>query len=282
MSLTSLILKFAAPVPKPESYSRFLFVGPHPDDVEIGAGATAAKLARAGKQVTILVCLDGRYGDGLSGGVRGDDLARTRREEAVRAAARLGVKDVLFLGRLDGGVKAVTPEEAAEAEMLCDGGFYEMKDLVQGLADAVTRTQPEVIFGPDPLSRSECHPDHLNTGNAVRQIACFSPYPGIMSRYPAKAPEDGKAGAPVQAAAFYMTARPNRYIRTDGALLKAQLEAIAAHRSQFPAGSAELKSVSTYLRLRSFNFGLHRAGLHGEGFRVYGQTQMHCLPEAGE
>ena len=46
MSLTSLILKFAAPVPKPESYSRFLFVGPHPDDVEIGAGATAAKLAR--------------------------------------------------------------------------------------------------------------------------------------------------------------------------------------------------------------------------------------------
>ena len=44
MSLTSLIIKFAAPLPDIESFERFLFIGPHPDDIEIGAGATAAKL----------------------------------------------------------------------------------------------------------------------------------------------------------------------------------------------------------------------------------------------
>ncbi len=55
MSLTRLVLRFAAPVPQVESFQRYLFVGPHPDDIEIGAGATAAKLTAAGKQVTFLV-----------------------------------------------------------------------------------------------------------------------------------------------------------------------------------------------------------------------------------
>ena len=42
MSITKLALKFALPLPQLESYQRFLFIGPHPDDIEIGAGATAA------------------------------------------------------------------------------------------------------------------------------------------------------------------------------------------------------------------------------------------------
>ena len=47
MSLTRLALKFAVPAVKLEAYRRYLFIGPHPDDIEIGAGATAAKLAAA-------------------------------------------------------------------------------------------------------------------------------------------------------------------------------------------------------------------------------------------
>ena len=62
MSLTRFALRFAAPAPQVEQYERYLFIGPHPDDVEIGAGATAAKLAAAGKQITFLICTDGRYG----------------------------------------------------------------------------------------------------------------------------------------------------------------------------------------------------------------------------
>ena len=49
MGLTKFVLKFAVPVPKIESFERYLFVGPHPDDIEIGAGATAAKLAKKEK-----------------------------------------------------------------------------------------------------------------------------------------------------------------------------------------------------------------------------------------
>ena len=74
MSLTSFVLKLAAPIPDIESYDSFLFIGPHPDDIEIGAGATVAKLCAAGKRVGFLTCIDGRFGD-CNAPVQGDELA---------------------------------------------------------------------------------------------------------------------------------------------------------------------------------------------------------------
>lgn len=95
MSVTKLALKLAAPLPEPESFDRFLFIGPHPDDIEIGAGATAAKLASLGKAVCFLICLDGRYG---SDTIAPDKLIEIRKAEAVASAKMLGVLDVRFLG----------------------------------------------------------------------------------------------------------------------------------------------------------------------------------------
>ncbi len=99
MSILSFIIKKAAPVPKIENFDSYLFVGPHPDDIEIGAGATAAKLAAAGKKVTFLVCLDGRFGlENAGPSMTWEKLIDVRKEEAVRSAAALGVTDVRFLG----------------------------------------------------------------------------------------------------------------------------------------------------------------------------------------
>ena len=53
MSLTKAALHFAVPLPKLESFKRYLFIGPHPDDIEIGAGALAAKLAAAAERDSI-------------------------------------------------------------------------------------------------------------------------------------------------------------------------------------------------------------------------------------
>lgn len=256
MGLTKLILKFAAPLPKIESYERYLFIGPHPDDIEIGAGATAAKLAAMGKEICFLICTDGRFGDGNAPhNVKGQTLIDLRKEEAIRSAAMLGITDVRFLG-------------------LSDGGFYEMHELEQGIARVIGDFKPDVVFAPDPCVTSECHKDHLNVGNAARHLACFAPYPGIMEGY------DASSGN-VQALSFYMTAKPTRFVGTRR-FVKKQLSAIfECHTSQFPKGSAEGNSIRLYLKLRSIDFGLRSFKGCAEGFRVLGVTQMHCLPEAG-
>ena len=257
MGLTKTILKLAAPLPRLEEQKRFLFIGPHPDDIEIGAGATVAKLIDMGKEVRFLVCIDGRFGTvNAPEGLRGEKLVEVRRQEARNSAAKLGVSEVRFLN-------------------LKDGGFYEQQDLIIGIAKEVGDFQPDVIFAPDPCVTSECHRDHLNVGNAARQIACFAPYKEIMEEY-------GAASAPVKALAYYMTAKPTQYVKTSG-YLQRQLDAIfTCHLSQFPEGCGDAQSIPLYLKLRSIDFGIRSFKGCAEGFRVLGVTQMHCLPEAGK
>lgn len=251
MSILKLVLKAAAPLPDIEKFERYLFIGPHPDDIEIGAGATAAKVAAMGKSVCFLICLDGRYG---SETVPPEELVGIRKQEALASAKTLGVSDVRFLE-------------------LSDGGFYEFDELVHGIAQIVGDFKPDVIFAPDPCVTSECHADHLNVGNAARRIAYFAPYAGIMHEY-------GAETAPVAALAYYMTAKANRFVKTSGYLTK-QLDAIfTCHQSQFPGDSGD--AIKLYLKLRSATFGLRRLSPSAEGFRVLTQTHMHCLPEMGD
>lgn len=253
MSLVKTVLKFAAPLPKLEGFERFLFIGPHPDDIEIGAGATAAKLAAKGKKICFLICIDGRYGGEYAAP---EELIEIRRREAIASARALGVEDVRFLN-------------------LCDGGFYEKKDMLSGIASVIGDFKPEVIFAPDPDVSSECHIDHLNTGNCAKELAEFAPYKNIMARY-------GVDDAPVQALALYMTAKPSRYVNTTGFLEKQLSAVFDNHLSQFSKGSSEAASISLYLKLRAYNYGIHAFCKTAEGFRVLGTTHMHCLPEAGK
>ena len=256
MSLTSLALRFAAPAPQLEAFDRYLFLGPHPDDIEIGAGATAAKLAAAGKQVCFLICTDGRYGlENAPPGTTPEALIELRKAESLASARALGVEDVRFLG-------------------FSDGGFYGFEDLIKAAARVVGDFKPQVILAPDPDTSAECHVDHRNAGEASKHLAFFAPYPEIMAQY-------GASAADVQALAFYMTARPNRFVGTRG-LLQKQLQSVLCHRTQFTADAEAYQSIALYLKLRSLDFGLRSLKGRAEGFRVLGKTHMHCLPEAGK
>ena len=256
MSILSTIIRLAAPLPKITEAERFLFIGPHPDDIEIGAGATAARLAAEGKKVCFLICIDGRYGtDELREKLSPEALASRRREEAAASARMLGVEDVRFLS-------------------LCDGGFYSREELLNGIAGVIGDFQPEVIFAPDPHVTSECHPDHRNVGEAAMELALFAGNPGIMEKR-------GTRSAPVCAIALYMTAGANQFVGTEG-YLNRQLSAVFdCHRTQFPDGCGSAKAIRLYLRLRAADFGIRSLHRTAEGFRVLGKTQMHCLPEAG-
>lgn len=255
MGITKLALKFAAPFPKVQCFDKYLFVGPHPDDIEIGAGASVAALAAQGKSISFLICTDGRYGtNNIKEDISEEELIARRKDEAIRSAAALGVTDVHFLN-------------------LSDGGFYTLDEIVKGIASVISSFQPDIIFAPDPAPASECHIDHLNVGNAVRSLAVNSANPGIMKKLGAKA-------CALKALAFYMTAKPNVYMKTTG-FLKKQLDALFLnHLSQYPLSCPDRRALELYLKLRARDFGLRSFHITAEGFRMLGTIHMHCLPEA--
>lgn len=121
---------------------RVLVFSPHPDDETIGCGGTMRLHALRGDDVTVIVVTDGEKGFEHESK---PDYARTRRQEAVDAFARLGVREHVFLGLPDGGVTV--------SDSNCD--------LV---LDAIRRVDPDVIYCP---SSEELHCDHKATASLV-------------------------------------------------------------------------------------------------------------------
>ncbi len=253
MSLTSLIVNRVINLPKITSYSRFLFVGPHPDDIEIGAGALAAKLVRMGKHVSFVICTDGRFGT-ENMHMSANEMAEMRKQESLLAAEELGVKDVSFLG-------------------FSDAGFYDQKDLEKALLDKIFETQPEVIFAPDPCVKNECHKDHLIVGDIVRRISFFTGFENIMNEY-------GIEATDFKALGYYMTDKPNQFVKVSGDDFKKQLKSIfSCHVSQYPPMADTSAALESYLKVRSLDFGLRKFSAHAEGIRFLDKIRMHCLPE---
>ena len=119
MSFTKFIIDIAVKNPKIESYNNYLFIGPHPDDIEIGAGATVSKLKKLNKKVTFLICLDGRFGkENLKEDISCEQLIEIRKNECLESAKLLGVDNCLFLS-------------------LCDGGQYSDREVLEGIAKTI-------------------------------------------------------------------------------------------------------------------------------------------------
>ena len=118
--------------------ARILVLAAHPDDESFGAGGTLAGNAGKAEAIRVWIATDGTGQEGVAPeGVR--DYATRRREEAVRAAAILGLETPRFGGLRDrslAGDRAVL--EAAVAA--------ELEDF-----------RPDLVLCPSPV---EIHPDH--------------------------------------------------------------------------------------------------------------------------
>lgn len=119
---------------------RVVVVAAHPDDETIGAGGVAALHVRAGDPVTIVVLTDGR--GSRAGGLAPEEMAGRRHGELQRAAAALGVRDVVWLGFPEGEWEAAALQ-ARLAPLLAGG---------------------DVIYAPSCV---DFHPDHLRTARLV-------------------------------------------------------------------------------------------------------------------
>jgi len=125
---------------------RVLVLAPHMDDETIGCGGTLVRHVRAGARAHVVFLTDGRAGDGsaptVSTAARSEvqaQLVGTRRQEARRALAILGVDAISFLDAPDG---ALAQDRAVASR----------------LREILAAERPELIYLPHFV---EQHPDHV-------------------------------------------------------------------------------------------------------------------------
>jgi LmbE family N-acetylglucosaminyl deacetylase len=253
MSLSVWMLKRLVPIPKVDSGNVYVFVGPHPDDIEIGCGATVAKLVRLGKTVYFVVATDGGAG-AKNPETDVEALIRTRRNEASQSATVLGVAWKILAHP--------------------DGGRYEATGLAEELALLFLEWKADFAFSPDPDLPSEVHPDHKKVGLAVKEAVFLAANPLALVRR-------GYTVRHAQSAtlAFYYTGRPNRGWRLSRQDVLRQKDAIGKHVSQFPEGHPETVALFRYLNLQKRSAGIRFFTAFADRFRVLGPVHQHCFPE---
>lgn len=124
----------------------------HPDDAEFFAGATFAKWAADGADITFVLATSGDKGSPELD-MTSEKLVAIREEETKRAADVLGVNDVVFLRYID-------------------GELFPTLELRRDITRMIRLKKPDVIVTLDPTrfwygTRSINHPDHRAIGAAT-------------------------------------------------------------------------------------------------------------------
>lgn len=136
-----------------------LAIGAHPDDVELGAGATLAKMVASGKKVGIIDLTQGELG------TRG--TAETRKQEATEAAKILGV-------------------EVRENMKFRDGFFVNDEEHQMKLIEVIRKYQPEIVICNAVEDR---HIDHPKGAELVETSCFLSGLKRIETEFPAWRPK---------------------------------------------------------------------------------------------
>lgn len=131
---------------------RAMFVVAHCDDIEFVCAGTAARWVRDGYEVIYTICTDSSKGS-EDPEMSPQRLVQIRQEEQRRAAAIVGVTEVIFLGREDGALE-------------------DDPDLRRDLVRLIRRWRPERVVSGDPTMRYTPdgyvnHPDHIAAASAT-------------------------------------------------------------------------------------------------------------------
>jgi N-acetyl-1-D-myo-inositol-2-amino-2-deoxy-alpha-D-glucopyranoside deacetylase len=200
---------------------RLLFVHAHPDDETINNGATMARYAAEGAQVTLLTCTLGEEGEilvpelaQLAAG-QADQLGGYRISELAQAMAALGVTDTRWLGGAgryrDSGMMGTPANEHPRAFWNAD------PDEAVGHAVAVVReVRPQVVVTYDE-NGGYGHPDHIQAHRVAMAAVAAAADPGYR-------PELGEAWAVRK---VYWSAMPRSVVQQG-------IDALAARGEQSP------------------------------------------------
>jgi bacillithiol biosynthesis deacetylase BshB1 len=213
-----------------------IFFGAHPDDVELSAGGTAAKLVNDGLQIGIVDLTRGEMG------TRG--TPQTRKREAARAAKILGAK---FRQQLDFG----------------DGNLQTGREEELQIIEILRQRTPKIIVVMYPDDR---HPDHTRTGRVVTEAAFYAGLKSLKTDLPAHRP---------QATLYYMQNYmfPPSFVVDVSKTWKTKMRAVYSYKSQFhdpkskePATFISDPKFLEMIDARGKHFGALINATYGEAF----------------
>jgi N-acetyl-1-D-myo-inositol-2-amino-2-deoxy-alpha-D-glucopyranoside deacetylase len=168
---------------------RVLLVHAHPDDESIGTGATMAKYAAEGAQVTLVTCTLGELGEVIPADLAhlawdaDGGLGRHRISELAAACRALGVTDHRFLGGAgrwrDSGMMGTPSND-------WPGSFWQadVDEAARGLLAIIAEVRPQVLVTYD-ANGFYGHPDHIQAHRVARRA--FELADGLVSKFYATA-----------------------------------------------------------------------------------------------
>lgn len=208
-----------------------LAVFAHPDDESLACGGTLARLADAGAHVVVMCATHGEKGPGQADD--GGPLANGRALELRRAAAALGIQELILLNHRDGYLR-----------------WADVTDFNAALVLFMRRRRPAAVitFDEDGLY---WHPDHIGVhervltaarslGNDAPPVYAVTMEHGAMSAIVDIAKADGWTAPEVgfwslHPDAFGKFAHPPTVSVDVTAWVPRKLSAICAHASQMGA-----------------------------------------------
>ncbi len=241
------------PVPELLKAKSVLCIQPHPDDMEIGAGASIARLTRLGANITCVTVTDGSAGT-YDPSANMDDLVTTRRKETEKSADILGVNELLWLDFADGGN---LPLDIVRTE----------------ITSLIRKLKPQAVLVCDPWLPYEAHSDHTRTGLATAEASLLAGMPNFC---PADL-QEGIMPHTVDMIAFYYTAYPNTFIDVS-ATWELKMAAIDCHLSQFSGEKRE--RLKAYLTSRAREQAEKQGYDLAEALKALTIDHLHIFEEA--
>ncbi|MGC5562895.1 N-acetyl-1-D-myo-inositol-2-amino-2-deoxy-alpha-D-glucopyranoside deacetylase [Streptomyces sp. FR-108] len=151
---------------------RLLLVHAHPDDEAINNGATMARYAATGAQVTLVTCTRGELGEVIPPGLAhlsGEHLGEHRLAELAEAMRALGVRDTRSLGGPgryeDSGMMGLPDNDNPRCFWRAD-----VDEAAAHLVGVIREVRPHVLVTYDP-DGGYGHPDHIQAHRVAMRAA---------------------------------------------------------------------------------------------------------------
>ena len=223
---------------------RAMVIFAHPDDAEIGAGATAARWSSEGCEITYLQCTTGSSGSNDTK-MTSDRIVSIRSAEQRAAADVIGVGEIVVLNHPDGELEA-------------------NRIFLEEVVYTLRKYRPEIVLTHDQhrINRFQ-HRDHRQVGTTVQDA--IYPYARDHLHFPDQLTDEIKTYK-VKHLFFWGSDQPNIIIDVTDSIDK-KIEALEKHESQI-SGLSFGSDLNLHIRKQHMEEATSYNFEYGETFRM--------------